>query len=244
MTSSETTAVLNTLPKTTLVDYAAKLAKSVGTKAERALSQRKLERTRLLELVSMVAQLTEKARKRNRKIIHIACMGMPCCQESWEPTSLDALTTRMTLQAEEATCVKCRVEAGLDDAELLAEIAREEAKAEEAKAEATETTQRKRPSSVYERGEKGVPVKLQLPVPQGGLAVFLVTKGERHEAVLHADGTMTYQGETYSRASTPAKLATGWAKVNGWKTWTYQAEDGKVRKVDHLRKLASQTTTA
>lgn len=63
---------------------------------------------------------------------------------------------------------------------------------------------------------------------------WLHRKGQRHEGVLHADGTLTVGKTTYNTPSHAGREVGQMQACNGWERWRYD-DNGTARPVDHLR---------
>jgi hypothetical protein len=73
------------------------------------------------------------------------------------------------------------------------------------------------------------------------LRIFGTFKGKEFQAHVNADGTITFDGETYTSPSVAAATAIKRKTCNGWKFWRYTKDVGSettTEFIDDLRKTA------
>jgi len=73
-------------------------------------------------------------------------------------------------------------------------------------------------------------------IGHGWIQLRFTHHGTVHKALLAKNGTITFNGETFTSPSLAARKAAGKKAYNGWKAWKYKNEAGEWRYIDELRK--------
>jgi hypothetical protein len=68
------------------------------------------------------------------------------------------------------------------------------------------------------------------------IEVEMTYKKQRHEATLEANGTITYQGNSYQTPSKASSAVRDGKASNGWDYWYFQDGGGELKLLDYLRK--------
>jgi len=96
--------------------------------------------------------------------------------------------------------------------------------------------------------EVPVRVLIQAGLIHPPLELTKTYKGKLVTASVEADGTVTYNGQSYSSLSTAASAARQTVlgrpvNTNGWNFWRFRDTDGRVKQVDELRRRYRERAT-
>lgn len=173
----------------------------------------KLSECKLIKLILGWAFRAQKG-----KVTHLLALGTtPACLEEkgHEATLIETFTTPIATEGSRVTCRGCRTSCGLPTPEERAEFLRLEEEQI-----ASDSGRRRKAGGRTSKGKTINTERFASLASNGTVPLSGTYRGATHAAILNADGTVTFGGETFPSLSRAACTARQTQTCNGWAFWT------------------------